>query len=218
MAGISETEATVYAEIGDMHGLDLCDSREEHLQIDNRLETKQTIRVRRTKFAGDISHDLTLKRNIGAVGNINRRKEYPTPITADFFKGFALCAQKAQVKTRYIYKSKNVSLTFMKGDLKKVVILPEVKYEVDVFEKEDGSISKYCKIDLEVDSINKFLAVAEPEIRKYNLCLRVSHLPFKPKNCVISTDQTKKQYFDEVWKEFNRSIKSIEHLLDSQAT
>lgn len=218
MSGIAETEATIYAEIGDMHGLDLCDSREEHLQIDSALVTKNNIRVRRTKFAGEVRHELTLKRNIGAQGNINRRKEYPTPITAEFFKGFALCATKAQVKTRYIYRSKNVSLTFVKDDFKKVVILPEVCYEVDVFEKQDGSISKYCKIDLEVDKINEYLAKAEPEIQQYKLCLRVSHLPFKPKNCIISTDQTQRQKFDLIWSEFNRSIKSIENLLDSQAT
>lgn len=198
--GIAETEITIYAKIGDMEGLKTADYKEVHEQAETRLNDTTRLRVRKTIKESEpfsenenpgITFNATLKiDNENSI--VNSNSEINLPITEEFFKAFFAASNSRFIKTRYVFYSKRVSLSVDHPDIGTIEI-PKLKYEVDVFKRTTGEVSEYCKIDIEVDPIIKFLKVNYPDIKDVKYIIKVSHLPFKPNGYFIDSQANEGQ-------------------------
>ena len=201
-----ETEVAFYCEIGNFEGLKKADDIEQHHQLECRFETGATSRVRKTTDSTGVKYVYTFKIQTEPGDNspvIERNKT----VDKDFFDDYRLLAKRELDKTRYIFNSKNVTMVYTEDGQDHEVTIPNIQYEVDVYKKEDGSISNYCKIDVEVDSIVNFITENYPQVKNFNLKVKLSHLPFEPKNPIRSSDKSKKEKMDAIWKEFARILR-----------
>jgi len=192
--GVVETEITIYAKIGDMGGLKSADYKEMHEQAEIRLNNNTRLRVRKTISESEpfteneiasVSFNSTLKVD-SEDSVLNSNSEITLPITEEYFKAFFDACSKRFIKTRYVFYSRHVSLSVDHPDIGTIEI-PKIKYEVDVFKRITGEVSEYCKIDIEVDPIIKFLKVNYPDIKDVKYIIKVSHLPFKPNGYFIDS-------------------------------
>lgn len=202
-----ESEVVIYARIGDFRGLEQAGVKVRHHQIESEFSNGQRCRVRKIEDGNQTIYEYTYKLKVNTNADMSINKEFTVQVDKEFFDNFKYVGTKQIIKDRYIFPSENVELTYIEGENKKVISIPSIIYEVDVYEKEDGSFSKYCKIDVEVDSIINFLDKEYPELKNVKLNVKVSHLPFKPENPILSTDGSKKDFLSSLWdNEFNRKI------------
>ena len=201
-----ETEIAIYAKIGDMHGLESCVRKEHHIQLESSFANGVPVRVRKTIRPEGTTFSHCFKLNDGKRAGVMMRKEYPAVVDEDYFEGFKAVAKRALVKTRYIFESTSVSMSLVKENITKRVVMPKILYEVDVFEMQNGAPCEWCKIDVELDGMLEFLRVHEPGLKDYNLNIRVSHLPFKPLSPILSTDQSQRGVLDSIWRQYHRMV------------
>jgi hypothetical protein len=100
-----------------------------------------------------------------------------------------------------VFYSKLVELSLIKeGGSKTVVTLPQIKYEVDVYTKKDGTVSEWCKIDVELDSILPLIN-KETGGKPARIIIKVSHLPFKPVDSMLGSSQVHehKKIMSRIW-------------------
>ena len=71
--------------------------------------------------------------------------------------------------------------------------MPELKFEVDVFPKEEGGYQDWCKIDIEIDPLLKVINESGKEIGEFNLKIKVNHLPFKPTESFVGSEANEEQ-------------------------
>lgn len=211
-----ETEIVIYARIGEPDGLKAADSIEEQEQVELKIEGMGKIRVRKTTSGGVTSYEQTVKRDIkDKVGGLDSQLENNIPIDAAFYEAFKSLGKTMMKKTRYIFKSKNVTMGITAdGKIGTSVQLPEVLYEVDVFRIDSGNICAWCKIDIEVDRLETFITQNYPDLKNIKMNIKVSHLPFKPEQCFIDTGKLEPdmvEFLDELWtKYFRQPIQAIE--------
>lgn len=196
-----ETEVTIFAKMDSPNGLKQASNVEEHIQLEAKLGN-QFCRVRKTTAKGEEKYTFTFKVKDKSAEQVASAKEYNVDVDQDFFTGFSEVAESKQEKTRYHFLSKNVILNVEGDDNVKSIELPEIVYEVDVFKKPNGEISEWCKIDVELDPIILFLSQNYPDIKNVKINLKVSHLPFRPVDTMLSTTENsdERAKIDQLYK------------------
>lgn len=213
-----ETEIVIYSKIGDVSGLNQASSFEEHVQLETN-ELKSTtgnsfrFRVRKVTKDNDTKYYLTFKTKDGIdeIESVQANKEYTTEIDENYFLGFKSIANKELVKTRFIFSSTNVLLSVKEQGVNKELSIPNIQYEVDVYTKQDGSKSEWCKIDVEVDNILDHISneINDMDTKQLKINIKLSYLPFKPHSSIIGSSASEEQQkvINEIWEnEFNRKI------------
>lgn len=201
--GDKENEFTAYALINDMDGLNNADSVEEHIQAEVRLkDSKDRIRVRHTKRNDEDILESTIKLKIPSDDSIDNLIEHTVEIDEGYYTAMFYAASHYIHKTRYTYICRNLDISVKApiGNFTKIK-LPIVKYEVDVFYDIDGGINPYCKIDVELDDLQRYIADIDPDL-ELKIEIRLTHLPFKPTNILSSLDDDDQSQIDELYKRY----------------
>lgn len=206
-----ETEVAIYAKIGNPDGLQEANSFELQEQIEGKFAKGPKSRVRKTTKDNTDTYVFTFKvKSENTEEVVRANKEFNVDVDKDFFEAFKTSiAEKFVIKTRYIFNSENVELTFMQDSEKKNIAIPNIIYEVDVYKKPDGTLSEWCKIDVEVDNILNFLDKEHPGLKDVKLNIKISHLPFKPEEAILGTTQNEKEkaFLSDLWdNEFNHKL------------
>lgn len=202
-----ETEIAIYCKIGNKEGLETANSKEQHLQYHAEFKTGQRCRVRKTVKGENTSIVFTMKIKGDENNGIENVTEVSTDVDEDFLEAFKFASHQFVEKTRYNFHTENVELSFKEGEETRTFTVPDIKYEVDVFIKADGTESEWCKIDVEVDSILNYINQNHPEIKNINMNIKLSHLPFEPTDMVIEETATEDQkaMIKNLWDtEYNR--------------
>ena len=195
-----ETEIVVYSKINHFDGLEEAQSIEHHLQYETRFENKGRSRVRRVTKGDQVSYFFTMKIPTDDAGLFSTT-EYTVEVDVDFFEGFGAIATRKIDKTRYVFTSQKVDMTLASENTEANVNLPHVKYEIDVFNNDQGNPVDWCKIDIEIDGLLDHLSAELPEAGIGKLKLKVSHLPFKPTNSILMTNASEEQqaFVKQLW-------------------
>ena len=202
----SEQEIVIYAEIGDMEGLAQAATIEQHEQAEIKTDHGR-IRVRKTTQNGRLpTFDITSKKPVknGAMQtNIERTRK----TNEETFNMFIDICPSFMVKTRYTFKAER--LRIKRENLAAVIETKDLAFEVDVFTKADGSISKWCKIDIETQKIAEILKANNIGVQEVKLVASISGLPFKPTNIAIDSEISE----DPDLKEFVKLLYAKEFLI-----
>lgn len=187
-----ENEIEIYAKIGNFDGLHKANVTEKQIQITAKLGLNDNYcRVRKSTINGKDTYTYTFKvKNRSEIDSIASRHEYTITLNDDeeFFNSFKLIADKLQTKTRYIFNSDKITINYSDHDENKVIEIPDIKYEVDVYEKPNGELSEWCKIDIEIDKIMQFIDHNYPDLKDIKLRISISHLPFEPIQSFMKDD------------------------------
>lgn len=195
-----ETEIVVYAKINNFEGLKEAQSVEEHLQYEAAFQNKGRSRVRRVTKGDEVTYLFTMKIPT-EEDDLFSTMEYTIEVDVDFFNGYGLIADRKQHKTRYVFTSQKVDMTLASDHAEADVNLPQVKYEVDVYQNDQGETVDWCKIDIEIDGLLDHVADQLPETGIGKLKLKVSHLPFEPTESILMTNATEDQqaFVKQLW-------------------
>lgn len=203
----TEREITIYARVGDPDGLNQADAVDQHEQWEVRLPVigengaKRRQRVRETISDGVSRFDETIKIDIDGETAVQSTIEVSTPIEADYFEAWKQhFGERGVLKTRYTFHAKKVSVS-MEG---REIEIPNIKYEVDIFRTETGERSRWCKIDVEIDSLLDFLDRKGISFDDVEMVVKVTHLPFKPEQCFLHSDGNEQhdQSVQKFWDAF----------------
>jgi len=201
-----EKEIIIYAKIGDPSGFRMADATEEHFQVENLLANGSKLRARKTTKSGVDQYKLTLKQKVkGPTSAIAENNEFSMDITPEFFAAFREASSKFIRKTRFIFNSKSVKVKLTGHNRTTEVELPSVIYEVDVFHVDHKNKCLWCKIEVEVQNLDAFIRQNYPDLIDVTTSIKVSHLPFKPEDgFVMSDDATEEQValVDELWNDY----------------
>lgn len=193
-----EEEITIYAKIGNMDGLSQASSMEQHEQAEIKTDIGR-IRIRKTTRNGRVPvYDLTTKKPITSGATVNNR-ERSKSISEDVYNVFMDVCPTFMAKTRYTFKSEQ--LRIKRGDMESTIKTSEFNFEVDVFTKADGTISNWCKIDIEVDKIAEIMKENGISVEQIKLIAVISRLPFEPNNIVIDDGKDEDPDKQELLKE-----------------
>lgn len=177
-----EQEITIYAKIGNMEGLSQAALIEPQEQAEIKTPTGR-IRVRKISLNGrQPIFELTTKRPI-SIGVIRKDRERTKKINEEVYSMFMDVASNFMSKTRYVFKTER--LLIKRGDMEAAIQTSDLAFEVDVFTKADGSISPWCKIDIETDKIAEILKKNNIGVKDIKLIACISRLPFEPNTIVI---------------------------------
>lgn len=198
-----ETEVTFYSKISDMEGLKKANYKVKQIQSEGKINGKLKCRVRSSDTLGKVLYEMTMKEEDGEVFGIKKCKEHSVEINKDFFDVFLKSVGTYFKKTRYVFVSDGVNLIFNENGAKRVIELPKVNYEVDVFQKQDGTMSEWCKIDVELDSVIAKLSNSYPDIKDYDFKFSLNTLPLGLSGTIIAhgADIEQKQLLDKFWDE-----------------
>lgn len=197
----SEIEVAVFAKMTDIEGLKQASEVIEQEQIESEFFNGTRCRVRKETKNSESTYVFTYKLKQEGDHLLQANQEFSVLVDKDFFEGFRHMGKKRLKKTRYVFPSKSVELTMVKeGGVKTVVTLPELKYEVDVYTKKDGTASEWCKIDIELDAVLPIIG-KETEGKPTRVIIKVAHLPFKPVDSMLSrTDNAEhKTLIGKIW-------------------
>jgi hypothetical protein len=195
-----ETELTFYAKITDFEGLKQCLTHEHQEQVRVKTVNKYTgkkgsVRVRKTlKPDGTINFVLTTKVEIpdDKDDGVYSSMETNTVILEEQYNAFKSICSEVMAKDRYYFKTSSVTFKDASSDL--VIEVPSLGFEVDVFKRSNSEeYSQWCKIDLELDTLNKVLAENELTNKPFNLKVNIDKLPFKPVNIFTSATANEEQ-------------------------
>lgn len=197
-----ENEICVYATISNPEGLEQADEVEYQKEWNARFkkdDCKARVRVITKKDApSDNAHQfltLKIKNEQQPHDNIESSQEYTVAVDEHFVNAFALIADEPIEKTRYIFFSKQVVVTYLVDGEEKTVTLENVRYEVDVYK----NVPDMCKIEVEIDAIMDALASDELKDKDIKLITKVSHLPFNPTDVFAKWSEGGKDKVDELW-------------------
>jgi hypothetical protein len=208
MSEIQETEIVIYSKIGNMAGLNEADSVEEHIQLETESANNVRSRVRKTTKGNFIKNELTFK--VDEVDKeVDSSIEISTIVNEAFFEGFKHVATKQVVKTRYTFDTNKLVLTVTENGETRSITVPNIKYEVDVYKRTDGSVCEWCKIDIEVDRVLEFLQTNHPDVKDLNFKVKISHLPFNPTESMISgyLNPEQERFISALWdNDFNQKV------------
>lgn len=185
-----ENEIAIFAKIGNLDGLKDAISVEKQIQVTAKLGLEDNFcRVRRSVLNNEVKYVYTFKiKNRSQLDSVTSKRENNVNVNEDFFNDFKLVADKLQDKVRYVFHSDKITLSYRENEEDKVINVPDLKYEVDVFMKADGALSEWCKIDIEVDQLMQFVDHNYPELKNVKLNIKVSHLPFEPTETFLKVD------------------------------
>lgn len=197
----TEEEVVIYAKIGNPEGLKQASYIEQHIQAEIKSPIGK-IRVRKISRNGRSPvFEMTTKKPI-SVGTISRDREQTKTINEELYNMFMEICPVFMSKTRYVFKAEQ--LRIKRGDLEASIKTNDLKFEVDVFTKQDGSISEWCKIDLEIDKIKEIMEKNNVQVKDIKLIASISKLPFEPDYTVVDTkdnkDPDKKELISGLYK------------------
>lgn len=205
-----ETEVVVYSKISEPARLAECNSKEDHVQLETNFANGTRCRVRKTTKDGKSEYVFTFKVAVQQTNGTDfvANMEHSAVVDEEFFEAFKSVANRMLVKTRYNFTSEKVSLKLKSGDEDSVIVIPNIEYEVDVYTKADGTISEWCKIDVEIDNVISYINANHKQVEQLNLAIKVSQLPFAPKDNILSfnTSDENRIKIDEIWKEFTQDV------------
>lgn len=199
MAKNNEREIIIYAKIGSVEGLKLATSSETQQQYETRYENGVPCRIRTVNGKDPI---YTYKIKQDDKSGLANNKEYHVAVDKDFFEGFKdSVATHWLNKQRLIFERSNVTMPAEVDGVLKTIQLPSVDYEVDVYFKSDGTMSPWCKIELEIDRLQE--AVREYTENKVHIKLNVSGLAFMPQDVILMAIATEEQkaFVNRLWEE-----------------
>lgn len=203
----SEIELCFYARITKPAGLSSAADSEDHEQWEYVAVPREDgskrgkMRVRKTTRTDGTKYEQTIKLPKQEAG-MEGMEEYPVPITEEAFKAWKIAfGDTGNLKTRYVFISKNVKLTYGEREVE----LPEIRYEVDVLRRIDGKRSKWCKIDIEIDHLLDHLNDQHPDLTKFDLKIKLSSLPLGLENIIeaTTTDEEERAAISNFWKAFS---------------
>lgn len=186
----NEKEITILCKIGNFEGLQQSFDNEHHLQAQICKNDKGMVRIRKTTFVGKRTNtpaiELTTKTQI-SDGGIRSVQEKTEPIDESIFSQLLEVAEKYMDKTRYLFKMETLEVSFEDKiyDLSDIGLV----YEVDVFKKKDGSVSQWCKIDVEVQGIEEKLKELNLDVEKISFKVVISKLPFEPTDFILVDEE-----------------------------
>lgn len=136
-------------------------------------------------------------------GPMSIKEENNVRVNKEFYENWLKVADYCQKKIRFVFKAKSTTIKVTSGETTQNIEVPDVCYEVDVFLKPDGETSDVCKIDIEVDSILKYLDENHPDIENAVFGIDFTWLPFEPKELIYPREATPEQrtYLDGVYKD-----------------
>lgn len=197
-----EEEVTIYAKIGNMDGLSQASGIEQHEQAEIKTDIGR-IRIRKTTRNGRVPvYELTSKKPV-AVGPTASNIEQTKTINEGVYNMFMDVCPTFMAKTRYTFKAEK--LIIKRGDLDAVIKTNELTFDVDVFTKADGSVSEWCKIDLEIDKIEKIMKDNNISVKEIKIIAVISKLPFEPNTIVIDNKEKGNEDKDLLLKELYSS-------------
>ena len=205
-----ETEAVIYGKILDPNELSNCYSSVDMNQLQATLGKDKRCRCRYEK-EGDTetyTHTVNVKK-VGEAG-IPTNIEYNFPVDASFFKYFKSLSEEYHVKKRHMFKLEHPTFEVTTPDGVVSLVVPDLICEIDVFEKEDGTKSDWCKIDIELDSTLDHIENIYPEATKANLLVTYNMLPIRLANAFLDSNATdeQKEIKKSLWEnEFSRKTK-----------
>ncbi len=191
-----ETELVIYCKVSYFEGLKEAVKKERHDQYEIKSSqeisgNKGSVRVRKTTDSDGIKFVLTNKVRT-ENDNLSVAEEFNLDITEEQFQMFTKIAPSKTIKDRFIFLVKNISVNKY-GDETVQIEVPELKFEVDVFPKEDGGYHEWCKIDIEIDPLLEAINTSGKDISEFNLNIKVNHLPFKPVESFVGSEATDEQ-------------------------
>ena len=205
-----ETEAVIYGRMIDPSELSNCISSIDMTQLQATLGKDKRCRCRYEKVGEAETYTHTVKvKKVGEVG-IPVNTEYNFPVDASFFEYFKSLSEEYHVKKRYMFKLEHPTFEVTTPDGIVSLVVPDLICEVDVFEKEDGSITDWCKIDIELDSTLGHIENIYPEATKANLLVTYNMLPIRLANAFLDSNATdeQKETKKNLWdNEFSRKTK-----------
>jgi hypothetical protein len=204
-----ETEVIIYAKVGNFEGLHGADEIEEQYQLDGKFENGMRCRVRRTTVNEDNKYYFTFKVPTSNQEGMEANVEYTDEVSQEFFEGFKKVAASAVNKTRFVFHSKNVTLTAKVDGSDRTFVLPSIKYEVDVYRDSNGHYIEWCKIDVEIDNVLDYINKNLPEHKEVNLSVKINHLPFQPGDAIVTqaADEKQQAFIDSLWKtRYNQEV------------
>lgn len=206
-----ETEVIVYAKIDNFEGLHGADSTEEQFQLQGEFSNGIRCRVRRVTIDEQAKYYFTYKLPTQNKEGLEANIEHTAEVDKDFFDGFKSIAKVAVNKTRYNFNSRSVTMTINVDGEDKVIVLPNIQYEVDVYRDRNGEYIDWCKIDVEVDVILNFIKSNYPEYESMRLSVKTNHLPFQPVTPIMaqSANEEQRAFIDSLWDEkFNLNVEA----------
>lgn len=188
-----ETEVTIYARITDFEGLKKASSFEDQEQYEIKSKDYNgsdigRARVRRTKTKDKEYFTLTIKKKFKSK-NVQTMDETEQVIDEATFKAFKRICPDGMLKRRFIFSPDKISIG---GKNSSEIDKDTIKYEVDVFYKEDGSFYEWCKIDIELDSLQKIIT-QEHDGSHIKLKLTIENLAFKPVDYYTASSASEEQ-------------------------
>ena len=188
-----ETEVTIYAQYDNLAGLKEATYSEGHVQVEAEFAKANNCRVRKTLEGANINYVYTYKvKRKNAFGKMGK-KEHNVTVDEEFFEDFKLSAGRLLCKKRYVFDSQVIKIKYEEDGEEKILSIPGNKFEVDMFIKTDGTVSAWCKIDIELDQAYAYLKKTAPQALGGTFLLSVEHLPIKPKNCILDVSATDEQ-------------------------
>lgn len=184
----TEEEIVIYAKIGNMEGLQQASFVEQHDQAELKSPVGK-VRVRKTTRNGrNPIFDMTNKITI-SVGATKKDREKTKSINEEIYNMFMEACPTFMSKTRYVFKCEQ--LRIKRGDMEATIKTSDLVFEVDVFTKSDGTVSEWCKIDLEIDKIKDIMLENNITVNQIKLVASISALPFEPNTIVVDSPNEK---------------------------
>lgn len=194
-----ETELCLYIELEDP-SFETDTSFDVYKQYESLLENKTKIRTR--VYESDNRCLLTIKLKTADIAGISTVDEYTTLVPIGFADGFIKAASSVQHKRRDYFKSNSVVLKMSRGDEVEVHDAPELSIELDRFIKQDGSYSKWAKVDIEVNDLISWIksTYSKDKVDKYSIDFE-NILPCKVLRIIQSTttDPEEKSILSDLW-------------------
>lgn len=199
-----EKEIAIYCKLKNKDGLKEAASTERHYQYMGSFTDGDKCRIRETITSkGDKSFLFTVKTKAEESDQFDSNIETSITVDEHFADVFKNSAKLHVHKNRYVFHGDAVKLSFKENDQVREIKLPDIKYEVDVFETKDRSESEWVKIDIELTTVLDFISKNHPDLDKINLTVKISHLPIEPTDAIIDFTATEenKAFIDKLWQQ-----------------
>lgn len=202
----TETEMTIYARMDDLSELEsAATSIEDHIQLECTLITGSRQRVRKvTPISGDgvgsIRYEFTTKLKLPDEGGIPSSLESTVDCDEEFYKSYSDMAARGIVKRRYSIVGGTPKITGVPEN----IVLPAIRYEVDVFTipSNPKEKSKWIKMDIELQDIIKALKEQGISLEGVKQKFNLQNLAFTMQDMFspASMNEEQKALLDKLWK------------------
>lgn len=208
-----ETEITVFGRLDSFEPLNEFNEVEDHIQLETKFSNGKKARVRKTIKNGEVDYELTFKSNKSISGDVQptipTTVEHTIKVDSLIFDYFKTVCEKAFYKKRYTQRSKNVQLVInIDEETQQTIELPELLFQIDVYEKQSGGFSQWCKIDIEIDKIKRKIKELYPDCEvSIAIKLSLKNLPINLLDSIIkeTADKVDLEIIDNLFKDEYRT-------------